>query len=453
MDDVSCVHFIGAAGIGMRGLVRLCLQKGWKVTGSDNPQALSSLSALTEMGFEFVPEDQDLEALDPQFVVYSSAIAPSHPQRVWAESKERLWHRAQFLASFFNQAYSRIAVTGTHGKTTVSSWLAHVLGQICGSSYCVGGIVRSTGLTANLGTCNEWVIEADESDGSLKYYEPTCAVITNINDDHLNHWKTIEALEQFMLEYAKKSTVSVICQDDARMALWPIEALRYGFAASSDLRIESFKLGEKGIEAVLSYKGQKLGSFTSLLMGRHNVQNMAAVVGVCLAIGMSADEIRKAVASFNGAGRRLEFVGEVQGIKYFDDYAVHPTEVETTIEALRSMLKSGEKLRLIFQPHRTTRLESLMDHLAKSFYGVDELWLCPLYLAAEAAKEGVNSESLAKRIGEFYPSKTMRLFKSLDEVHEALKADLLTKTSVSVCSTMGAGNVTQVARAWVLGKS
>lgn len=453
MDDVSRVHFIGAAGIGMRGLVRLCLQKGWRVTGSDNPQALSSLLALKEMGFEFISEDQDLEALDPEFVVYSSAIAPNHPQRVWGESKARLWHRAQFLASFFNEAYSRIAVTGTHGKTTVSSWLAHVLGQVCGSSYCVGGVVRSTGLTANLGPCNEWVIEADESDGSLKYYEPTCVVITNINDDHLNHWKTIGALEQFMLEYAKKSTVSVICQDDARMALWPIQALRYGFAASSDLRIESFKLSEKGIEAVLSYKGQKLGSFTSLLIGRHNVQNMAAVVGVCLATGMSADEIRKSIASFEGAGRRLEFIGEVHGIKYFDDYAVHPTEIETTIEALRSMLKPGEKLRIIFQPHRTTRLESLMDNLAKSFYGANELWLCPLYLAGETAKEGVDSATLAKRIREFYPDKTMRIFHSLDEVRLALEAELLTKNSVSICSTMGAGNITQTARQWVLGKS
>ena len=450
-SSASRVHFIGAAGIGMRGLVRLCLQNGWRVSGSDNPQALYSLSTLREMGLEIVSEDQDLDYFDPEWVVYSTAIAPIHKQRVWAEQKGRLWHRAQFLAKLFNQANNRIAVTGSHGKTTVSSWLAHILSQVHSASYCVGGVIRSTGLTADLGSSDEWVIEADESDGSLKYYDPTCVVITNIDNDHLNHWKTVDALELFMLEYAQKSTSSVICQDDARMAAWPIQALRYGFSASSDLKIESVEFIEKGIEAVLSYKGDSLGCFNSQLIGRHNVQNLAAVVGVCISLGMSANEFRAPLASFEGAGRRLECIGEMEGIKYFDDYAVHPTEVEATIEALRSMLKSQERLRVIFQPHRTTRLQSLMDDLAKCFHGVDELWLCPLYLAGEEAKEGINSKALSEHFHKLYPNKIMRIFHTLDEIYVALEEEsLLKKAPVTFCSTMGAGNVTEIARKWVL---
>lgn len=449
MEDTLRIHFIGVAGIGMRGLARICLQKGWKVSGSDDRASSAVLQPLVKAGMKILPEDFDLANENPDWVVYSSAIALDHPQRSWASATGRLQHRSQLLASFFNQAEHRVAVTGSHGKTTVSSWLSHVLHLRSGASYCVGGLVRSLGQTASMAEPREWVIEADESDGSLDIYEPTCLVITNINDDHLNHWKTLDALESFMMKYAQRALSPVICQDDPRMAKWPIRGLRYGFASESDLRITHWESTDTGLNVQLSYRGDDLGIFKSQLVGKHNAQNLTAVVAACLCLGLQPCEIKPLLASFEGAGRRLEFVGQVEDIRYFDDYAVHPREIETTIEALRSLLKTNEELRVIFQPHRSTRLSSLMKDIAKSLRGADELWICPLYLAGEEPIDGVDSPALADQISKLWPEKRLVLFDSLKDVQEALKYSLQ-KKQTGICATMGAGNVTSLAREWVL---
>lgn len=446
----SKVHFIGVAGIGMRGLARLCLKKGWQVSGSDDHASLNSLSSLIEMGLQMKPESLDLSEINPEWVVYSSAIAPLHPQRVWAEDREKLLHRSELLASFFNQADHRIAVTGSHGKTTVSSWVSHVLHLKHAASYCVGGVIKSFGLTADLGSSHEWVIEADESDGSLKNYEPSCVVITNISDDHLNHWGSVEALESFMLGYAKAARTAILCQDDPRLSKWPIRALRYGFDSSSDLRIEKFHANEKGLEAHLIYRGDDLGIFKSRLIGKHNAQNMAAVVAVCLSLGMAPNDIKPVIATFEGAGRRLEALGELAGMRFYDDYAVHPTEIATSIRALKNLLREKEKLRVIFQPHRSSRLKNLMSSIAESLKEADELWICPLYLAGEPALEGIDSQALAEKIRELYPKQVLRLFNVLEDVREALKDELNQKNNTPcICATMGAGSVTHTAREWL----
>jgi UDP-N-acetylmuramate--alanine ligase len=447
--QTSKLHFIGVAGIGMRGLARLCLKKGWQVTGSDDAASQKVLGPLIEMGLQNLPENHALDEMNPDWVIYSSAIAPTHPQRSWADAQGKLLHRSQLLASFFNQADHRVAVTGSHGKTTVSSWASHVLHLKHAASYCVGGIIQSLGLSADLASNHEWVIEADESDASLKNYEPSCVVITNINNDHLNTWETVDALEKFMLAYAKAARSPIICQDDPRMARWPICALRYGFDPASDLRLVDFHTSEEGLEAHLIYRGDDLGLFKSRLIGRHNAQNMAAVVAVCLSLGMSVSDIKPVIASFKGAGRRLEALGELAGVQFYDDYAVHPTEIETSIGALKNLLKAQEKLRVIFQPHRSSRLKDLMVSIAQSLKGADELWICPLYLAGEPEIEGINSQALTKLIQEFYPDKPLRLFDSLEKVQEALREETDSSAKPRICATMGAGSVTNMARQWL----
>lgn len=437
------VHFIGVSGIGMRGVAKLCLQKGWKVSGSDSKFDPEAEKDLTTRGMLVIPEKDDLSTRHLGAVVYSSGVRPGHIQRSFAESHGILWHRSQCLAHFFHERKKRIAVTGTHGKTTTSSWLAHVLNRAFGAGFCVGGVVNTMKTTAELGIGDLFVIEADESDGSMVNYKPTHLIITNLEADHLDYWRSMERLKEGMQQYAQVADEVILCCDDPILKTWKQKAILYGFDERAHLRITNFTSDEQGSTISLGWLGTDLGAFRTRMWGRHNAQNLAAVVALCLRLQMNVETIRELVATFQGAKRRLEYLGSYQGVSWYDDYGHHPTEIHSTMLAVRGAVGSSRKIRLIFQPHRATRLRDLMQEFSVCFDYVDELWLLPLYLAGEDPLEGIDSVHLAENIKRLAPEVKLRLFESFDEAELAAKNE---SSGVHICVTMGAGDITQLGR-------
>lgn len=448
MQRSGKIHFIGAGGIGMRGLVKLCLLKGWKVSASERKLHPELEKELLGLGLEILSEQENLADHGVSCVVYSTAVSRDHPQRKWANEKGLLMHRSECLAQLFHDNHERIAVAGSHGKTTCSSWLAYTLYRLKGSGFCVGGIVSSLESTADLGKGESFVIEADESDGSFINYDPTHLLVTNLDVDHMDHWKTAEALFAGMQAFSSKAKNLVICSDDNRLKAWNLPALRYGFEPDAQLRIERFTSNEKGSEITLSLEKHTLGTFNSKLWGKHNALNLAGVVGVCLSLGLDIETCKPFIESFEGAKRRLEFLGIQQTVAWYDDYAHHPNEIQATLKAIRDAIGSSKQLRVIFQPHRPSRLRDLLEEFANSFYDASDLWLVPLYLSNEMPIEGIHSDLLKKRIEQTTPEVKLRLFSSLDEAQETAKKDL----STDFCLTMGAGDITYLGRA-ILEKS
>lgn len=441
------IHFIGAAGIGMQGLACLCLSAGMRVSGSDQCVSSPAMTQLHQKGMAIIDEKDSLGSADPNIVVYSTAVRPDHHQRQWALQRQRLWHRSECLAFFFHQHERRVAVAGTHGKTTISSWVAFVLKTLQGAGCCVGGYVQPLDLSA--WPCSEgstFVIEADESDGSLDKYQPTTLVVSNLEADHLDYWRSPERLFDFVKAYIKQAPEAIICADDPLLSSWGLPATYYGFSDQSDLCITRFVPHSLGSTLDLRWKGKSIGTFTTSLWGRHNALNAAAVLAVALKHGCDLEQLRLTLPLFKGAKRRLENLGSFHGMICYDDYAHHPSEVIATLEAVRNALGPHVRIRVIFQPHRATRLQSCLQEFCNSFFHADELWICPLYLAGEAPIENVNSMALAAAL----MSKPSKLsIKLLDNLPHAL--DELRKSPFEgVCITMGAGDITWLLRELVV---
>lgn len=455
MEKRPSVHLIGFAGIGMRGITRLFLQAGWRVSGSERMTHPEVENEFKAMGFEVVDESESLDSRSPDFVVYSTAVDEDHPQRSWSSKRvltysenslykdffnKPLVHRSQALAYFFHKSPKRVAVAGCHGKTTCSSWLSYILGNAKDASYCVGGIVKGLEKTANLDEGDTFVIEADESDGSMVAYKSTHLLITNLDEDHMSYWNKAENLFQAMYDFAKSADQLILCRDDVRLKEWPLKAITYGFSSDADMKITSFQSHEGGSDIALEFKGRSLGIFHSKLLGAHNAVNLAGVISTLIALKEDFQALRPWIESFDGPKRRLERLGKSGNVIWYDDYAHHPVEIQATLKALKEAMPT-KRIRVIFQPHRATRLRDFFDEFALSFKDVDELWIPPVYLAGESPIEGFDTKALAKKIQE-KTKKTPRAFTSLEELKNAVNSDM----SCDICLTMGAGDITYLGR-------
>jgi UDP-N-acetylmuramate--alanine ligase len=440
VNEAKSLHFIGACGIGMQGLVRLSLQKGFTVSGSDRKNNQFLMNELVQLGMSVISEEENLDHLNPDIVVYSSAININHPQYQWASLRKKLWHRSQCLAFYFHQYLVKIAVTGTHGKTTVSSWLAYLLFHLKNAGCCVGGYIEPIGLTAWSGQ-EYFIIEADESDGSLDQYKSDYLVITNLEADHLDFWQNSENLFSFMRQYSQNAPQCILCLDDPQLSSWDFPAITYGFHPQADLRVLHYRSFLEGSQFEVTWYGQSIGLFETSLWGHHNILNAAAVITVALMLKCEVSEIQLFLKGFQGARRRLERVGKFNQMQLYDDYAHHPNEVASTLKAVREAL-GDVVLRVIFQPHRASRLKFCMDEFINSFALADQLWICPVYLAGESPIEGASHSDLVNGMKIKYPLALIREFDSLNEVVQALRLD----PSCDLCLTMGAGDVTEVTR-------
>jgi UDP-N-acetylmuramate--alanine ligase len=387
-------HFIGIGGIGMSALARILRQKGAAVQGSD-PVASYVTDDLNEVGIEIFSIHHEKNVQSASTVIYGSAIKPHHPEYSAAINQEvPLLHRSELLAQLM-VGHDSLLVAGTHGKTTTSTLLAHVLMEAkLDPTFALGGIALNSLTNGRLGQGRFFVAEADESDGTFLNYQGFGGIITNIEEDHLDYWKTREALIEGFKDFAKKiSTHLWWCRDDAILAHLNLPGKSYGFSPDADLQI--IRWSQKGWNLTFDLKNH--AGIEIPLIGKHNVLNAAAVFGLCLELGLSETVIRDAFKSFKGVKRRMELKGDSCGITILDDYAHHPTEIKTTLEGLRTA--AGERRVIaVFQPHRYTRFKDCWNGFLDAFESADAVFVTDVYAAGETPIEGITSQRFIEEL-------------------------------------------------------
>ena len=377
-------HLIGIGGIGMSGLARIALQKGDVVSGSDVNMS-PVLQSLSDSGAKiFIGHDETHLPEETATVVYSTDIAPTNPEMQEATRRGYpLLHRSMFLKELMEGSFP-LLVTGTHGKTTTSSLLAHMLYFLKEDpSYSVGGIIQNLESNGSFGSGKWFVAEADESDRSFLAYTPHGGILTNIGLDHLNYWHSEENLLQGFFDFYKKTENKDLlfwCADDARLSSLKLEGHSYGFSDKADLKIEKVLYLGWQTFFTFRFKGKEYKDVESPLIGAHNVLNAAAVFGLCLQIGLEELAIREALKQFQGAKRRMEKKGEAQSITVYDDYGHHPTEISTTLDAVKQASK-GRRIVVAFQPHRFSRVKDCFEEFAPALRKADLIVLTDIYSA------------------------------------------------------------------------
>lgn len=438
--NTETFHFIGLGGIGMSALARILLQKGCKVQGSD-ASASALLEELEKEGAA-VQIGHSADLVEPgATVIYTSQVKAENVEFAKAkELKLNLLHRSDLLDKLM-RGKKPLLVTGTHGKTTTTALLTAVLLEAnADPSFVIGGILKSAGTNGKTGEGPYFVAEADESDGSFLKTPAYGAIVTNLENDHLDYWLTEESLNEGFVQFfstVKKPQHLFWFGDDPRLCSLHPPGISYGFSPNVQLRISSLHNTDKGIAFDLSFKGKLYSKIELNLLGRHNALNAAAVFGLCLSLKIPEAAIRKAFLEFSGTGRRLEFKGESHKIQLYDDYGHHPTEIAVTLRALRDHIRE-KRLIVVFQPHRYTRVRDLFDEFLTCFGDADEVILTDIYAAREEPIEGITTAALYTKMREKLGAK-LHYFSR--QHLEAGTAELL--KPLDVVLTIGAGDVTR----------
>jgi UDP-N-acetylmuramate--alanine ligase len=397
---------VGIGGIGMSGIAEILLHLGGgiKVTGSD--ARLSPITErLTELGAEVVEGHCAVNVEGADLVVTSSAVRRDNPEVIAARHLQiPIIPRAEMLAELMRLYRHGIAIGGSHGKTTTTSMVSTVMTHAgFDPTVVVGGKLASLGSNARFGQGEYMVVEADESDGSLVILTPTIAVLTNADAEHLDHFRGIEDILRCFSEFVNKvpfyGTV-VLCLDDANVqSLIPAikrRTITYGFVPQADVVASDVTYGPGfGSEFTASWRGQELGRVRLSVPGRHNVLNALAALAVGLDLKIGFEQMAEALVEFRGADRRFQIKGEHGGILVVDDYGHHPTEIHATLAAAAS---SGLRVVVLFQPHRYSRTQHLMDDFARSFYSARVVLVTDIYAASEDPIPGISGEHLAESI-------------------------------------------------------
>jgi UDP-N-acetylmuramate--alanine ligase len=391
------IHFVGIGGIGMSGIAEVLLNEGYSVTGSDLHDS-EATARLRSLGARvFVGHQEDNLAVNPTVVVVSTAVKYSNPEVLEARRRQiPVIPRAEMLAELMRTKYG-VAVAGSHGKTTTTSMIAHVLSAAdLDPTIVIGGRVRSLGTNAKMGQGQFIVAEADESDGSFLFLAPTIAVVTNIDREHMDYHQTMERLSESFLNFVNKIPfygLAVLCLDNANVqGLLPKvkkRSVTYGLSADADFSAQEIKMSGAGVEFSVIHRGRALGTLNLRLLGRHSATNALAVVAVARELEIPFARVADALAEFSGIHRRFEMKGEARGVMVIDDYGHHPAEVRATVGAIRDSWK--RPLTVVFQPHRYSRTQDLFDDFVTAFDGADRLILTDIYAAGEDAIAGVSS--------------------------------------------------------------
>ena len=414
--DIGTIHFVGIGGIGMSGIAEVMHQLGYSVQGSDLSESYV-VDKLRKAGIPVTIGHDAANLGDAAVVVTSTAVSRGNPEvEAAVERRLPLVRRAEMLAELMRMQKT-IAVAGTHGKTTTTSMIAAMLdaGGI-DPTVINGGIINRYGSNARLGKSEWMVVEADESDGSFLRLDGTIAVVTNIDPEHLEHWGDFDSIKRAFCEFIENVPfygLAVLCIDhpDVQSILSRIRDRRivtYGFSALADLRAENVEpdgIGSRFDVVVLGRDGERrtIAGIHVPIPGRHNVQNALAAVAVALELGLDDETIVSGFERFEGVKRRFSKVGEVDGATIIDDYAHHPVEIRAVLSAAREMVSSkgaagdgsgGGRVIAVIQPHRFTRLQSLMDDFQAAFNDADMVFVAPVYPAGEEPIEGVDSGAL-----------------------------------------------------------
>ncbi|HVD46491.1 MAG TPA: UDP-N-acetylmuramate--L-alanine ligase [Candidatus Limnocylindria bacterium] len=380
------VHLMGIGGAGVSALARVLAARGDEVSGcdtreSDTTAELEDMNIRVELGHD--PE----HVLFQDLLVYSGAIKSSPELDAARAMGVRVVTRAEMLAELIAERDS-IAIGGSAGKTTVTYMIGHILTE---AGYDPTVLVGD-GSSSRAGRSQWLVAEVDESDGSLVLHHPKRAIITNIELDHTDHFKDVGAVRDLFAQFVAglpDDGLAVVCADDERASALESRARRvtYGFSAEAD-----YRCGE-GRPFAIHHEGRELGTINLRQPGRHNVQNATGAAAMALECGVSFSDVAGALSRFPGAHRRLEFIGLFQGAVVYDDYGHHPTKVRATLQAAREL--RHRRLIVVFQPHRYSRLSSLMHDFSRAFTGADRVLLLDVYSAGEDNPTGVQATDLA----------------------------------------------------------
>lgn len=406
LGKIRKIHFVGIGGIGMSGIAEVLLTLGFQVSGSDQ-KATPVTERLASLGARVFEGHAAGNAAEAQVVVVSSAVPVDNPEIQEAHRRQiPVIPRAEMLAELMRMKFN-VAVAGAHGKTTATSMIAVMTAEAkLDPTAVIGGRLDVFGSSARLGKSDLMVVEADESDRSFLYLLPSIAVVTNIDREHLDHYRDLEEIAAAFVSFMNKVPfygAVVACFDPPWRALMQklIPQLRrrlvtYGIEDGADVQGKIRELSPTGSAFDVTVKGKTLGPFNVRVPGRHNVQNALAAVTVGLELELSPEQIRQGLERFRGADRRFQIKAEVDGVTILDDYGHHPTEIQATLDAAR--LRGAKRIIAIFQPHRYTRTKFLLDELARSLAGCNRVYVLDIYAASEAPIPGVSSEALVNRM-------------------------------------------------------
>lgn len=444
LQQFKRIHFVGIGGIGMSGLARVLLSVGFQVSGSDTKSSplidqLKQLGCPIHMNHSHFPKDAEC-------VVYSTAIHSDNPELKYAREKNiPVLHRSELLCLLVNQ-FPSIGVAGTHGKTTTTSMISFLCERVGLQPLClVGGKVLN--FSDNVLIQNKdielVVAEVDESDKSIVNYEPLHAVVTNIEEDHLDFYHDIVEIQEAFKKYVEniRAEGTLIYNGDDVLASRLAKSCRratvsYGFSEKNDFRATNIQLLPFASSFELNYPGDRTFPVTLSVPGLHNISNCLASFASLWRLGADLRQASEMMRDFRGVGRRLEVKLERPDILVLDDYAHHPTEVKASLSALA---RTGRKITVVFQPHRYSRVQALAAQFRGCFVGANRVILTEIYAASEKPMAGITSDLIAKAIEKDAPSVSV-LKKS--EILSAVKKNL---SGNDLIIFMGAGDVTELA--------
>ncbi|HZK40164.1 MAG TPA: UDP-N-acetylmuramate--L-alanine ligase [Atribacterota bacterium] len=443
------VHFIGIGGSGMSGLALILLDSGYKVSGSDIASSKIT-SRLADKGAIIFKGHNENNVENADLVVISSAIHESNPEIKGAKNRKiTMIKRAEMLARIMDNKYG-IAVAGTHGKSTTASMISLLLEKGgFDPTVVVGGELNNFKNNAKLGKGNHIVVEADESDGSFLELNPRMAVVTNIEDDHLDHYGNMENILKDFKKFIDKVPNNgrvILCKDCENTKGLAKQCRRnyisYGIFTEADLMAKDIELDKLNSKSKIYWHGERIGELYLKVAGYHNILNALAAIAVARELGINFMEIAKILETFQGVHRRMEIIANLDDkILILDDYAHHPTEIKASLSALKSGWQD-RRIIAVFQPHRYSRTKLLAEKFGKAFFDADCVIINDIYSANESPISGISGETIFKEVKKSNHRKVKYL---------PFKEDILSYLSEivrpgDIIITMGAGDI------WTVGQ-
>jgi UDP-N-acetylmuramate--alanine ligase len=444
------IHFVGIGGVGMSGIALVLKNLGFDVSGSDLKET-DLTKNLARSGIKLYYGHQAENELGADVLVYSSAIAKDNIELITAQANRvPVIPRAEMLAELMRIKYS-IAISGSHGKTTVTSMISTILEKAgLDPTTVIGGKILGSDTGAKLGKSEYLVAEADESDRSFLLLYPTIAVITNIEREHLDYYKDLSDIKKSFIQFANKvpfyGTVILCADSPAVRKICPKmkrPKVTYGINQSATFNAIDIQLKPFGSEFTLIINGATIDRFVLNVPGLHNIENSLAAIAVAKELDVRLETVKTALKEFSGVHRRLERIGEKSDITFFDDYAHHPTEIQVTLRALRNAFPKN-RLIGIFQPHRYTRTKFLASDFGVCFSDLDLLVITEIYPASEPPIPGVSSMLIINEIKSHNSSRPQVIYvEDRNKISEQIQPQL---KEGDVVITLGAGNI------WEIGK-
>ncbi len=453
IGKTELIHFVGIGGIGMSGLALIMDSLGFKIQGSDVSDN-KYMNSLRKRKIPIILKHSKQNIKNCTVLVVSSAIKKSNPEYKYAKKLNLPIYKRGELLGHLVSLMKNIVVTGSHGKTTTTSILSNILNYAkLDPTIINGGVINSIGSSAKLGKSDWSVVESDESDGSFLHIPFNYSIITNIDNEHLDYYKTLKNLKNKFIEFIDKTPSfgkAFLCSDDKNIQKI-LPKLKnnnyYTFGLNKNSNFHIFNIIQKknyskfSIKIKIPGKTKIINGIFIPLLGLHNIKNAASALAVAFSIGVSDKIIKKGLKNFKGVQRRFNYLFEINKVPFFDDYAHHPTEIESVLEGVRKVY-SKEEIVCIFQPHRISRVKNLKNEFSKCFKKANTILLCPIYKAGENMKLGFSLNSFAKLIAKNSNVNLIILKNEMDLKKLVKNISFGNKIFIS----MGAGSITNWVR-------